>query len=178
MPYTAHFKLADDMIVHLDTVIGGVTDPFIQTRYVGFVTVAAVTVYELAIKEIFIEFATKKHKVLGTFTRSHFERINGRIKLEIIREEYVARFGDKYKLKFKQKLEEAEIRFLRSQKVSIKSSYNNLVTWRNEFAHGGTIPLTASYSEVKRSYELDVRSNLAYKARFGIPDQYDRHKRR
>ncbi len=48
MAYHDHFKLADDMISHLDSVIGGITDSFVTSRYVGFVAVAAVTVYELA----------------------------------------------------------------------------------------------------------------------------------
>ena len=55
MAYQDHFKLADDMISHLDSVVGGITDSFVTSRYVGFVAVAAVTVYELAIKEIFYE---------------------------------------------------------------------------------------------------------------------------
>ena len=69
MAYTDHFQLADDVISHLNTVIGGISDPFIASRYVGFVAVASVTVYELAIKEIFIDFGERKHKVLGEFTR-------------------------------------------------------------------------------------------------------------
>ena len=53
MPYTDHFRLADDLIAHLDTVMGGISDPFISSRYVGFVSIVAVTVYELAIKCVF-----------------------------------------------------------------------------------------------------------------------------
>ncbi len=59
MSYDDHFKLADDMIDHLNTVIDSISDPFIKSRYTGFVAVASVTVYELAIKEIFFECARK-----------------------------------------------------------------------------------------------------------------------
>jgi hypothetical protein len=48
------------------------SDAFITSRYVGFVAVAGTTAYELAIKEIFLEFSERKHKVLGNFAARHF----------------------------------------------------------------------------------------------------------
>jgi hypothetical protein len=143
MTYKDHFKLADDMIAHLDTVILGIKDPFISSRYVGFVSVAAVTVYELALKEIFCDFGEKKHRVLGNFTRSYFDRINGRIKISTICEEYIPRFGEKY-----------EKIGLRVHGVSIRASYNNIIEWRNSFAHEGKIPPYVTYADVTQSYRL------------------------
>ncbi|MCB9422845.1 MAG: hypothetical protein H6667_23805 [Ardenticatenaceae bacterium] len=154
MAYQDHFRLADDMIIHLNTIIASVSDPFITSRYVGFVAVTAVTVYELAIKDVFFDFGNKKHKVLGTFTRSYFDRINGRIKIQIIRDEYVRRFGDKYVTRFKKKIEETEELNIRLHGRSIQSSYNNIIIWRNEFAHEGKIPGTVTYNEVTASYEV------------------------
>jgi hypothetical protein len=75
MAYTDHFQLADDLITHLDGVMSGISDPFISSRYVGFVSVVAVTVYELAIKEIFLDFSRRKHKVFGTFADAYFEAL-------------------------------------------------------------------------------------------------------
>jgi len=154
MAYTDHYKLTDDMIAHLNTVIGGISDPFIASRYVGFVAIASVTVYELAIKDIFIEFGEKKHKVLGTFTRSYFNRINGRIKTSDLRNQYIVRFGEKYVKRFKRKLDKAEKQNLRNNGVSISSSYGNIITWRHQFAHEGTIPSTVTYNEITKSYEV------------------------
>lgn len=153
MAFQDHFKLADDMVTHLDSVTSGISDPFIMSRYVGFVSVAAVTVYELAIKEIFIDFGEKKHKVLGSFTRSYFDRINGRIKIKVIRDEYISRFGDKYVTRFKKKIETVEKDNLRTHGVSVTNSYTNIITWRNEFAHAGKIPSYVTYNEVTKSYE-------------------------
>jgi len=154
MAYTDHFQLADDMILHLNTVIGSIGDPFITSRYVGFVSVSAVTVYELAIKEIFCEFGLQKHKVLGSFTQLYFERINGRIKTKVIRDEYIRKFGDKYVTRFKRKVDEAEERSLRTRGTSILSSYNNIIEWRNQFAHEGVLPSTVTYAEVIKAYEI------------------------
>lgn len=152
MSYYNHFRLADDVILHLDSVVNKISDPFIQSRYVGFVAVTASSVYELAIKDIFIDFAERKHKVLGTFTRNHFHRINGRITIDIIRDEYVQRFGKKYVENFKRKLAHSEEQFLRTHGASIKSSYSNVIVWRNEFAHAGNVPNTATYAEITKAY--------------------------
>ncbi|BCU76745.1 HEPN domain-containing protein [Luteolibacter sp. LG18] len=152
MPYTDHFRLTDDLIAHLDTVVAAIRDPFIQSRYTGFIAVSAVTVLELSIKTIFNDFSAKKHKVLGCFCASFFDRINGKIGLKTIREDYLAKFGDKYVIRFKKKIEKLERANLASRRVSFISSYGNLITWRNEFAHAGRLPTNASYAEVKKAY--------------------------
>ena len=154
MAYTSHFVIADDMIDHLSSLVGSTSDPFISSRYVGFVSVSAVTVYELALKEIFIEFAQKKHIVFGTYTKSNFDRINGRIKHSQIKEDYVKKFGHKYLKRYQRKIQETESIFLRSHRKSVISSYNNLITWRNDFAHEGHIPNTVTFDEVVNSYKL------------------------
>jgi len=153
MPYTDHFKLADDFIVHLDTSIGGIADPFIRSRYVGFVAISAATVYELALKDIFLNFAAKKHKVLGNFVQGYFERINGQIGTKRIMEIYLPLFGEKYVDRFQNNLEDIELESLKIDNVSVKSSYSNLLSWRHSFAHEGIIPVNATYDEVIKSYQ-------------------------
>jgi hypothetical protein len=69
MPYTDHFRLADDLVAHLDLMLPNITDPFLMSRYVGMVAVAGVTSYEMAVREIFCDFADAKHLILGNFTR-------------------------------------------------------------------------------------------------------------
>lgn len=153
MTYTNHFQHADDIVAHLNTVVPALQDPLLQAKYVGFVAVAAVTVYELAIKEIFQEFGTKKHKVLGTFVESHFARINGRIKLKVIKDDYVEKFGDKYKKRFVRNLDKDFAEFMSRNKRDILNSYTNLIIWRNEFAHEGRFNTNATYDEAIQSYE-------------------------
>jgi RiboL-PSP-HEPN len=154
MPYTSHFSIADDMITHLSSIVGVTSDPFMSSRYVGFVAVSAVTVYELALKEIFIEFAQKKHIVFGTYTKNHFDRINGRIRLNQIKDDYIKKFGQKYLIRYNKKINEIEAHILRTQRISVIASYENLITWRNEFAHEGQIPRNVTFNEVVISYYL------------------------
>ncbi|MCF6210719.1 MAG: hypothetical protein L3K24_08645 [Gammaproteobacteria bacterium] len=153
MTYTDHFLHADDVIAHLNSIVPSITDPLLLPKYVGFVSVAAVTVYELAMKDIFIDFARKKHKVLGNFTEAYFDRINGRIKLKIIKEDYIGKFGRKYQIKFQKNIEKKSKEYLQINHRDIRSSYANLITWRNEFAHEGIINSTTTYDEVIKAYE-------------------------
>lgn len=151
MPYTDHFRLTDDLIQHLDPIVTALNDPFIETRYTGFLAVSSVTVLELAMKTIFLEFAAAKHKVLGNFCAQYFDRINGQIGINKINE-HTVRFGSKYQTRFKKSLNDLEQQQLVSTGSSIKSSYGNLLTWRHEFAHEGSVPTQATYSEVRRAY--------------------------
>jgi hypothetical protein len=153
MTYVDHFQHADDIVAHLNTIMPTVTNPLLSAKYVGFVAVASVTVYEVAIKDIFITFAKDKHKVLGAFTESFFNRINGKISIDVIKNDYIKRFGKKYLDKFEKKLSAETITYLRANGRDIKSSYSNLITWRNDFAHAGKMNTTSTYAEVVQAYE-------------------------
>ena len=153
MPHSDHFKLTDDLISHLDPILAGLKDPFIESRYTGFLAVSSVTVLELSLKTIFIEFASTKHGVLGNFCSEYFDRINGRVSLDAITNDYLKKFGEKYRKRFLNRLNALEKQRLSKSGESVRSSYGNLITWRNEFAHAGNVPTNASYSEVKRAYD-------------------------
>lgn len=152
MSYTDRFLLADDYINYVDSVIGAIPDDFIKSRYVGFLSISAVTAYELAFKDIVIEFAEKKHKILGCFARDFFEKLNGRVSLGDIQKNHLPRFGEKYLKKFKSKLESKELEILRSDGRSVRSSYGNVISWRNAFAHEGVIPQGPTYEEARQAY--------------------------
>lgn len=153
MTYSDNFKHADDIVNHLNTVVPNIPDPLLQSKYVGFVAIAAVTVFELAIKDVFIEFGKKKHKVMGTFTEAYFKRINGKIKIDDIKNEYTIRFGKRYQTRFTSNLEICSKDYLEKYRRDIKSSYGNLIVWRNDFAHEGKLNTTATYNEVVQAYE-------------------------
>lgn len=153
MAAAVSFKHADDVIAHLAALMPQLTDPLLEPKYVGFAAVAAVTVYEVAIKETFYEFASRKHQILEVFTKAHFDRLNGRIKVNLITDEYLPRFGSKYVLRFKKDFDTTCVSYLSQNHRDIKSSYANIITWRNEFAHQGGINRTVTFSEVVTAYE-------------------------
>lgn len=151
--YTDHFQLNDDLIQHLDQVLVQNRDPFVERRYVGFLAVSSVTVLELCVKSIFNDFAATQHPVLSTFCATHFNRINGRIGLKPIREEYLPHFGSIYVDQFKAEVDWLDEQGLLDLRMSFKGDYSNLITWRNEFTHGGHLPTNATYRDVKRAYQ-------------------------
>ena len=153
MPYKAHFSHADEVIKHLSTILPLVNDPILKAKYVGFVSIAAVTVYELAIKSIFLEFSKKENKVLNCFTEKYFEKINGRIKINAIQDDYLTKFGDTYLILFKKEVELAKNNFLRAHRRDFLAAYQNLIGWRHQFAHQGAINTTATFEEVAQAYE-------------------------
>jgi hypothetical protein len=153
MSYRDRFVLVDGFLSHVDTLMGGIQDPLIRNNYLGFIVTAAVTAYELSIKDIFIEFSARKHLVLGTVVSNRFEKMNGRISLNDLRNDHVKMFGDKYVIKFNAKLNEAENISLRNGNGSPKASYGNVLVWRNNFVHKGDSAATTNYEELKKSYE-------------------------
>lgn len=153
MPITLNFSHADAIVTDLSAMVTPTLDPLISAKYAGFVSVAAVCVYEMAIKDIFINFAFKKHPVLGSITEETFDRINGRVKYQVIKDNYVPLFGTKYTAKFTKAIQKKSNEFVRTTGRDILSSYNNVITWRNEFVHAANVPGTATFFEVVRSYE-------------------------
>lgn len=152
MGYKDHFRLVDDVTAHLDAAVVAV-DAFTQSRYVGFYSVAAAAVVELALKEIIISFATSNHPMFGGYVQSKYEQINGRIKLAHIKDDHLDPFGEKYKKRFHKLLDRVERTELRRRKFSVKSSYTNLLNCRHAFAHEGSIPAHSTYSEVKKGFD-------------------------
>jgi len=153
MPYASQFAHADAVMADLARFVPTLTDPQLRLKYIGFATVAAVTVYELAIKDIFIEFAGKKHQVFEEFVKSSFSRINGRIKPSHIKDDYIPQFGAKYVVKYRESLRKQHTTYMRQYRRDFLNSYNNLVTWRHNFVHVGQLPTTVTFQEVLQAYD-------------------------
>ena len=105
----------------------------------------------MAIKDILISFADKKHKVLGAFVRSRCERMNGRILLDSLKSDYVSPLGVKYKERFDRKVKERANAILQANRRDIRASYKNIILWRHDFAHAAAIG-NATWAEVVQAY--------------------------
>jgi hypothetical protein len=150
MPYTDRFINSDNIVAHLTTVIPTIGDPQILSNYAGFLSVSSVTVYELAIKDIFSAFAFAKKKAFGNFVDRHFDRINGRIKLNNLKDEHIISFGAKYLNRFNKDLDTKDAASIAAGLGSIKSQYGNLIACRHNFVHQGSPTLTIN--EIIYSY--------------------------
>lgn len=151
MTYELNFHLIDDVIIHLDGAVAS-ADPFTASRYVGFYSVSAATVIELSVKNIIVAFASRNHPVFGGYVSNKYERLNAKVSLSDL-DGHIAPFGRSYRERFKNLLDRVEKINLRKNKSSLKSSYGNLLSCRNQFAHEGVVPLNSTYTEVKRGFE-------------------------
>ncbi|MGI9250349.1 MAG: HEPN domain-containing protein [Pseudohongiellaceae bacterium] len=152
MAYHSHFSRTDDLIEHLNKVVPPVENPLLQLQYVGFVSVTAVAVYELAIKTIFVDFSKQKHHIFGNFVESYFDRLNGRIRVQDIVDDKITKFGKKYVDRFQEKLKKREADFRKENKRDCKSAYENIIHCRNHFAHGNLSGVNGTYQEVVQAY--------------------------
>jgi uncharacterized membrane protein YheB (UPF0754 family) len=152
MPYTDRFIPTDNLITNLSPYLSTITDTSVLASYAGFLSVSSVTVYELAIKDILEDFAHKKNKVFGHFIEKHLSRINGRIKLDTLKNDQVKTFGIKYLNKFNNSVTRKESAILVSHGKSLTSEYGNLIICRHKFVHEGSPTLTIA--EVVNSYNL------------------------
>ncbi|MDR2403573.1 MAG: hypothetical protein LBD78_06040 [Spirochaetaceae bacterium] len=151
MSYNDRFQSTDDLINHLIVFVPTLPDEQIKSNYAGFLSASAVTVYELAIKDIFVEFAEKKNPAFGTFVGKYFDQINGHIKINDVRK-YIKSFGEKYLKRFETKMEKKNKQLRMICNNDIKAVYGNLITCRHSFIHENRITLT--FNEVVEGYKM------------------------
>lgn len=152
MAYIDHYRLVDDLLPHLDASVPALADPFLASRYTGLLALSSATVLELCVKEILITHADAISPVFGNYVAKSYERLNGRIKIRAIKEEHLAKFGEKYISYFSRLAKSADTAYVRSTGRSPIQSWNNLITWRHGFAHEGVVPVNATYTEAKQAY--------------------------
>ena len=140
MAYTDRFAAVDELISNLSPIISGLSAE-VQSKFVGFLAVNAITAYELAIREIIEDYATSKHCDFGEYVRCVFSRINGRISIGDIKGE-LKKFGGNYKDNFETNINSKESTILTTTGNSLFTCYDNLLTCRHRYVHASVITLT------------------------------------
>lgn len=146
--------MADDVIDHTRTIAPTIVSPSLLSRYTGFSLLSGVCVYELAIKTILVEFARQRDRVFCNFIEESFKKLNARITLNHLKNDYLKKFGNNYLDLFILLLDSREMQILNSERKSIKNCYSNTIQWRHIFVHEGLPPQYATFNEVVDSYEL------------------------
>ena len=150
--YQDKFNFAEDIIVHLDELVDNDPDDYIKSRYVGILVFTGVTAYELALKDIIISFSKNKNVVLGNFIETKINNNTFRLRKDDIRGDYLKPFGLVYDNKFKNLSARYESVINTKLKASMFEAYNNMISWRNDFAHDGLPPPNATYEEARAAY--------------------------
>jgi hypothetical protein len=157
MPFKPHLQKVEELaanVVRNAPEAGIATDSF-RADLAGFLAVAYSAAFEESVKEIFISFAKQQHVILHKMVEKKFDRINGKIKIDVIKSEYLLSFGEQFRDSFSAELQRQETEVLRSKGQSITSCYTNIIDWRHAFAHALERQTTlegvqASYSIAKR----------------------------
>lgn len=152
MAYTSRFASVDLLISQLQPLVQPGTDPLVLSSWAGLVAVKAVTAYELAIKDIFEDFAKGKHKVFGTFVKAAYKKLNGRITYGDVKDGLVKPYGDKYSKKLVQKKDAKTTEIMASNGVDLVTTYNNLIECRHQLVHAGTFNM--AFDEAVQSYQI------------------------
>lgn len=86
--------------------------------------------------------------------RSKFKKINARIKIDDIVGDFLNPIGGNAKECFELLIRQEEEILFRVDHFSLKDQYANLILWRHEFVHRGSIPYTASFEDAAASYQI------------------------
>lgn len=142
MAYSDKFKDVDAVITGLTPIIPQMSAD-LQSKIVGFLAVNAVTAFELAVKEILIDYANSRHTDYGHFVSEYLSRLNGRISIKDLKEE-LKKYGSQYAATFETKLVTKEQNVRKTGNVDMRSCYQNLLICRHTFVHSSGITLTIS----------------------------------
>jgi hypothetical protein len=138
----------------------------LRANLAGLLCTAYVAAFECSIKEILTTFASETHSVLGNFVAHNMDRINGRIKIDNISRDYIRPFGDKYEAKFKELIKTTEDTILIQNRKSVRNCYENIISWRNDFAHNGQH--LASFEETCDAFPIAAHVILQIDATMSI----------
>ena len=127
MTYTDKFLPTDELINEINTLKPHISQVALP-KFTGAISVSAVTSYELAIKEILIDYAHSKHNLFGCFVQNYLSRLNGRIEISDLKKE-IKKIDNALAANWEEKITEVE-------RVRINLDYDECI---NDFNIGKKI---------------------------------------
>lgn len=133
-----HFKKIDELILEINTLVPSGPYRTVQFRadLAGLLVVAMAATYETCVKEILYEHANKKHSSFGEFALRNYKKLNSRVQVRDLRN-YCDTFNPHIKDRFKLLLSERKSKLLERTGRNIESAYEQILSWRHDFAHAG-----------------------------------------
>jgi hypothetical protein len=132
-----HFATIDALINEIDQRVPPNKD-YISVKFradlAGLLVVAMAATYENCVKEILCDYASKHHVAFGEFALRIFNKLNSRIQIRDLRK-YCELFDPRIAQSFKVKLATKKLALLRRVGANIEDSYEQILSWRHEFAH-------------------------------------------
>lgn len=131
-----HFSKIDELIEEIDGIVPPSSYREIQFRsdLAGLLVVAMAATYETCVKEILFEHANRHHINFGNFASRNYAKLNSRVQIRDL-EKYCKLFDPNLCIKFKAILSDKKMAILDRVGRNIETSYEQILTWRHDFAH-------------------------------------------
>ena len=131
----------DSVALYLFTLAAAESDGLKRQKLTGFLVLSGVTAVEVRLKTFLEEFAASHNPIFAVYVRATLEKTNAKVRLNDLYD-YATRFGEDVRDNLKERLKRVDELALRRANTSVKASYENLLTWRNNFAHEGSVTCT------------------------------------
>lgn len=131
-----HFSKIDELIEEIDGIVPPSSYREVQFRsdLAGLLVVAMAATYETCIKEILFEHANQHHVSFGNFVSRNYAKLNSRVQIRDL-EKYCKLYDPSLCVKFKAALSNKKRAILDRVGINIEASYEQILTWRHDFAH-------------------------------------------
>lgn len=135
---TVHFDRIERLVNEMDAFVPkdykGVTE--FRADLAGLLVVSIAASYESCVKETLVNYASNCHTLFGQFTANNFEKLNSKIAVSDLNR-YTKLFDTGINKKFKSNLSRRKERIDKRIGRNIESSYEQILSWRHDFAHAG-----------------------------------------
>jgi hypothetical protein len=139
-----HLAKIDNLIAEINVMVPpslGYSSVKFRADLAGMLVVVMTATYENCVKEILSDFAYRKNKEFGEFARKIFNKINAKIKVSDLYK-YCGLFDVSIQKRFKDELKIKKDYFLKRAGINIEMSYDQIISWRHDFAHAWACNVT------------------------------------
>lgn len=138
----------EETIRYLERLHAQEQDPVKAVRLAGFLVLTVISALEVDVRDTCTETGGRIHSKFGTYVAASLEKTNARVSVKELGN-LVGRFGDASQKAFQRRLDILKRRCQRWPRSSLHAQYENLLTWRNSFAHTGSV--NATFAEVMQA---------------------------
>lgn len=132
-----HFRNIDSLISEINHIVpngAGPRQTSFRSDLAGLLVVAVAATYETCVKEVLGSYAASRHVDFGSFAVRNYGKLNSRVRVSDLLT-YCELFDPAIKKRFKERLSKRKAALLNRTKDNIEVSYEQILTWRHDFAH-------------------------------------------
>lgn len=151
-----HLTKIDELVSEIETLVpyNGSANIEFRADLAGLLVVAIAATYENCVKEILFEHANRHHNAFGEYCRRNYQKLNSKIRVADL-ENYCKLYSNNAYTSFKAQLSKRRTGVQIKVGKDIKSSYEQILNWRHDFAHARARSTTIE--EAAASHKLGKR---------------------